>query len=204
MPRRTREAAKQTRETLVAIARDMFATQGFDAVALEELAAAAGVTRGALYHHFDGKVSLFREVVCRVLTAMGQDILHAAEDVDDSWESLRAGCHVFLERARDPEYQQLILLDAPVVLGIKEWQALDEIHTTAKLRQALAELDAAGRISTTDTSALADALSGAMNQLVLWIGAQPHEEEAVMIAQQTLDALLTSTHSAPPTERKQN
>lgn len=192
MPRRTREEAEQTREALITTAQEMFSKQGFDAVSLEDLATTAGVTRGALYHHFDGKVSLFREVAYRVLTTMGQAILQAADKADDPWESLRAGCYEFIECAVDPEYQQLILLDAPVVLGIKEWQALDEAHTTAKLRQALSELATAKRIAATNTSALAEALSGAMNQLVLWVSTQNRKDEAIVIAQQTLDELLAS------------
>lgn len=180
MPRRTAEDAEQTRLAIMDAARTHLATVGFDAVTLDGVAAAAGVTRGAVYHHFGGKAGLFRAVLEQILHEQGEHILAAAEREPGAFEGLEAGCHRFIEFAQRPEYVQIALIDAPAVLGITAWQELDDAATTSHLREGLRELFE-GR-SQTDVEALAQSLSGAMNQIALWAATAGPQKEAKALA----------------------
>jgi AcrR family transcriptional regulator len=196
MPRRTAEDAEQTRLAIMDAARTQFATVGFDAVTLDGVAAAAGVTRGAVYHHFGGKAGLFRAVLEQILSEQGEHILAAAERESGAFEGLEAGCHRFIELAQRPEYVQIALIDAPAVLGITAWQALDDAATTSHLREGLRELFE-GR-SQTDVEALAQSLSGAMNQIALWAATAGPQKEAKALARAkaSLSVLLAGLRGA--------
>jgi AcrR family transcriptional regulator len=172
MPRRTSEEAERTRKSLLQAARRLFTEKGFDSVSLEEVAAEAAVTRGALYHHFGGKEGLFREVVREVLEEQGRRIVERAELQSDPWEGLLAGCRAFLEEAQRREYRQIVMIDAPAVLGMEAWKAFDDRYTTSTLREALKELEESRELASGDTEALSEALSGSMNQLALWAGVE--------------------------------
>jgi AcrR family transcriptional regulator len=188
MARRTKEEAEETRKKLLRAGRTLFARRGFDGVSLEDIAGAAGVTRGALYHHFEGKLGVFREVTRSLLEEVGERILARAGRTLDAWEGLEEGCRAFLDEARRPAYRRIVLLEAPSVLGIREWQELDESYTTRSLHEALSELAEEGSLQTADPGALAEALSGAMNQLSLWAssdaaaGDQENRSEAARTA----------------------
>lgn len=169
MPRRTAEEANRTRRALLAAGRQMLSERGFDRLNLEEVSEVAGVTRGAVYHHFGSKEGLFRSVLEEVMAEQGRRILARAEAAEDPWNALLDGCRAFLEGALDDSYRRIVLLDGPSVLGVEEWNALDERHTTASLLEGLQENRR--ELIHKDLEALAQALSGAMNQLGLWAAA---------------------------------
>lgn len=179
MPRRRPEEAEQTRVSILRIAAEMCAQTGYDKLSLEELAAAASVTRGAVYHHFQNKQGLFLEIVRRELEEIGAEILAAAEAAPTRWEAFVAGCRVFLRASQNPGYQQIILTDAPAVLGTVRWNELDYRYTTQSLVEILQELMQEETISLPDAQAGAEALSGAMNQLSRWVAAGGSEEAAL-------------------------
>lgn len=180
MPRRTAEDAEQTRLAIVKTARSQFATLGYEEVTLDGVASAASLTRGAVYHHFGGKAGLFRAVLEQILSEQGEHIMAAAERESGAFGGLEAGCHRFIELAQRPEYVQIALIDAPAVLGITAWQALDDAATTSHLREGLRELF--GGRSQTDVEALAQSLSGAMNQIALWAATADQTEQAKALA----------------------
>lgn len=188
MPRRRPEEAEQTRLSILRSAAQMCAQTGYDKLSLEELAADASVTRGAVYHHFQNKRGLFLELVRTELEAMGAEILDAAVSATTSWEALVAGCRAFLHVSQHPHYQQIILTDAPAVLGISWWNELDHRYTTQSLVEILQDLMHEETIAIPDAEATAEALSGAMNQLSRWISAGGSEE----IARDALLKLLES------------
>ena len=168
MARRTQEDSSRTRESLISVARTLFAERGFDEVSLEEVASAAHVTRGALYHHFGGKHGLFHAVCTRLLKETGENILRRANRESEPLQSLLEGSREFLRLSQNTEYRRIVLIDAPAVLGIDEWQKLDNEYTTATLREALNDLVRSRELTIPDPEAMAQALSGAMNQLALW------------------------------------
>ncbi|MBC9715899.1 TetR/AcrR family transcriptional regulator [Streptomyces sp. TRM66268-LWL] len=164
------EQREHTRRTLLRESRRLFAAQGYAAVGLAEIVRAAGVTKGALYHHFDGgKTALFRSVLEEVQQEVAQAVARAADAEDDPWEQLLAGCRTFLASAADPEVQQIMLLDGPAVLGWNEWRALDEAASARHLAEALTSLIDAGILSPQPVEPLTRLLSGAMNETALWL-----------------------------------
>lgn len=180
------EQRAATRQALLAEGRRQFAADGYHHVVLAEVARAAGVTKGAAYHHFDSKAGLFRAVVSEVQRELGERVAAAAERHQDLWEQLRAGCRAFLAAGTDPAVRLILLVDAPAVLGWEEWRALDEESSARHLAEALTALAAAGIIDDQPVDPLTQLLSGAMNEAALWIarGGDPQAGE------QALDRLL--------------
>ncbi|MBT1186726.1 TetR/AcrR family transcriptional regulator [Streptomyces sp. CJ_13] len=180
------EQRAATRQALLAEGHRRFAADGYHQVALAEVARAAGVTKGAAYHHFDSKAGLFRAVVAEVQQELGERVAAAAEQYEDLWEQLRSGCRAFLAAGTDPAVRQILLVDAPTVLGWDEWRALDEESAARHLAEALTALATAGIIADQPVEPLARLLSGAMNEAALWI-ARGGDPQA---AEQALDRLL--------------
>jgi AcrR family transcriptional regulator len=174
---------------LTEIARQVFTEQGYANAATEDIVAQAGVTRGALYHHFGSKEGLFLAVVEAVQQDVGQRVEAAAAHHTDVWDQLLAGCAAFLGASRDPQVQRIMLLDAPAVLGWTVWRELDARYSMSALRAALAELMTNGQLMPLPLDALTHLLSGAMNEAALWV-AQSADPHALDEAVQTLTQLL--------------
>ncbi|MFG3439725.1 TetR/AcrR family transcriptional regulator [Nonomuraea sp. NPDC047897] len=185
------EQRERTRRTLIAESRRLFAAHGYAAVGLAEIVRASGVTKGALYHHFEGKADLFRAVLAQVQEEVGARVAAAADAADDRWEQLKAGCAAFVTAGADPEVQRIMLIDGPAVLGWNEWRAIDEATSARHLAEALAALVADGTIAAQPVAPLARLLSGAMNEAVLWL-AQSAGPDDLADTLATLSRLLDS------------
>ncbi|GAA2867134.1 TetR/AcrR family transcriptional regulator [Nonomuraea rubra] len=164
------EQKERTRQTLVATSRRLFASRGYAGVGLAEIVREAGVTKGALYHHFDGKTALFRAVLEQVQQEVAARVVAAAEEaVETPWHRLQAGCAAFVKASADPEVQRIMLIDGPAVLGWDEWRAIDEATSAAHLSEALREVQSTATIPLRPVEPLARLLSGAMNEAALWL-----------------------------------
>jgi AcrR family transcriptional regulator len=159
----------ETRRTLLRESRRLFAAQGYAAVGLAEIVRAAGVTKGALYHHFDSKADLFRAVLAELQEEVAVRVAAAGDAQAEPWDQLAAGCRAFLEAGADPDFQRILLVDGPAVLGWAEWRALDEQGSARHLVDALAMLVEAGLLAPQPVEPLARLLSGAMNEAALWL-----------------------------------
>jgi AcrR family transcriptional regulator len=160
---------EQTMEALVAEGRRLFTLKGYGAVGLAEIVRGAGVTKGALYHHFDSKAGLFRAVLEQVQQEVAERVATAAEAQDDPWKQLIAGCEAFLVASSEPTTQRIMLIDGPAVLGWDEWRAMDEAASAKHLAQILVTLIENGTITRQPVPPLAHLLSGAMNEAALWL-----------------------------------
>ena len=135
---------RDTRQALLAAARDLFATRGFQATRTEEIVQRAGLTRGALYHHFRDKEDLFRAVYEEVSEEVTRSLRRRSEGRHASaWDLFVVNSEVYLDAAStNPAYRQIVLIDGPAVLG---WNSLSErgdgpTHQIADyLRHAVAE-----------------------------------------------------------------
>lgn len=176
-PRTKAQQRDETRRALVAAARPLFSRHGYGAVSLADIVAAAGVTKGALYHHFGSKAGIFRAVVDQVQHEVADRVAAAADalaDADaDGWDQLTAGCAAFLRASAEPDVQQIMLIDGPAVLGWSEWRAMDEATSVRHLREALAALIDDGTIAPQPVTPLTHLLSGAMNEAALWLATSP-------------------------------
>ncbi|WP_280429147.1 TetR/AcrR family transcriptional regulator [Nocardia brasiliensis] len=160
---------EETRRALLHTSRRLFAAKGYGAVGLSEIVMATGVTKGALYHHFDSKAALFGAVLEQVQQEVGARVSAAAETVTDPWDQLVAGCEAFLTACTDPEIQRIMLIDGPAVLGWNEWRALDAAASARHLEEALQSLIDAGVLARQPVAPLTHLLSGAMNEAALWL-----------------------------------
>jgi AcrR family transcriptional regulator len=160
---------EQTRQALLRESRRLFATLGYGGVGLAQIVGAAGVTKGALYHHFDSKTDVFRAVLEEVQQEVARSVVAAAEAHDDPWAQLTAGCRAFLTAGTDPDVQRIMLVDGPAVLGWSEWRAMDEAASARHLAEALAALIDQGVVAAQPVEPLARLLSGAMNEAALWL-----------------------------------
>ena len=178
--RRTQaERAAETREALIEAARPLFAAQGFAEVALETIVRAAGVTRGALYHHFADKTELFaavfEKVEGEVAARMGEAI--AASNQTDPVEVMRLGADFWLDACSDPEVQRIVLVDAPAVLGFTRWTEIGDRYNTGMVRALLTNAVETGRIPRQPIEATVLTILGAMREATLYVArAEDHDQ----------------------------
>ncbi|SOD62079.1 transcriptional regulator, TetR family [Streptomyces zhaozhouensis] len=179
---------EETRRALLREGRTLFAGRGYADVGLAELVAAAGVTKGALYHHFPGgKTDLFRAVLDEVQQEVGARVAAAADVHDDEWSRLTAGCREFLAAATAPGIDRIMLVDGPAVLGWNAWRAMDEAASARHLAESLAALVEEGTLAPQPVPPLVHLLSGAMNEAALWLASSDEGPEAL---EETTAALL--------------
>ena len=195
-PRTKPEQREATTRRLIDVARTLFARDGYARIGTEEIVQQAGVTRGALYHHFRSKDALFAAVLDDVQREIAQRVAAAAGLETDPWDQLRAGSHAFLEAALDPAIQQIALIDGPAVLGWEAWRQSDARHSFRLLQSALAALAAAGEIDVASPEATAHLLSGAMNEAALWVARSDPIAPALAAALGGLDQLLDGLRAA--------
>ncbi|MCL2553159.1 MAG: TetR/AcrR family transcriptional regulator [Actinomycetia bacterium] len=128
--RRQRERSDATVEDLLTAARALFAADGYAATSLDAVCDRAGVTKGALYHHFSGKQQLFSAVYAREQDHLNERITAAYRAVaDDPWEAVYEGSRAYLEASLDPGVQRITLLDAPGALG---WELMHELGVNCR------------------------------------------------------------------------
>src|ERR687894_2211734 len=170
--RRTQaERSAATRAALVAAARRLFAERGYAAVGTPEVVAAAGVTRGALYHQFEGKADLFLavyEAVEQELTErIGQQV--AAAGATDPLAALTVGAEAFLDACAEPDVQRIVLIEAPAVLGWDTWRDVGLKYGLGLTEGILRAAMEAGRIAEQPVRPLAHVLIGALDEAALYV-----------------------------------
>jgi AcrR family transcriptional regulator len=175
---RQAERSEATRKALVDVARRLFAKRGYADVGTEEIVRRAGVTRGALYHHFSGKEDLFRAVAEQVEEEMTRKSAEAALAHQDPWEQQRAGWEAFLDACLDPAVQRIILLDAPSVLGPKAWREIASKYGLALVQFGIRSLMEAGLIEEQPVDPLAHLVIGALSEAAVVIAQADDTETA--------------------------
>lgn len=175
--RSNKDRSDTTRAALIAAGRELFVSRGYAETGTPELVAEAGVTRGALYHHFADKRALFRAVVEAESAAVAHEIESAARPGLSPLKALSKGGAAFLEAMRVPGRTQLLLVDAAAVLGREELDAIDTRHGGRTLREGLAAAMQAGALPKLPLAATAQLLSAAYDRAALAIaaGADPGE-----------------------------
>lgn len=170
MKTRRAEQAEGTRAALVEAGRALFADRGYADVGTEEIVAAARVTRGALYYHFEDKRDLFRAVFAEVDRELVEGVAQVALAEDDPWQRLVAGCDAFLDACVDPALQRIVFLDAPSVLGWREWHEAGEAASALGViefgLQAAAD---AGAVRVSSVPVFAHLVLGALNEAGMFI-----------------------------------
>jgi AcrR family transcriptional regulator len=180
---------EQTRTALLRVARELFGEHGYGATSTEEIVSLAGVTKGALYHHFADKEALFRAVFEQVQRETTERV--AAEFLArDPWDALISGCNLWIDAFGDPVVRQIALVDARSVLG---WETAHEIETrftTVALRGALRKAMRCGVIEQQPLRPLALVLSGALGEACQYVAQADDVESARKEVSGLIEALL--------------
>jgi AcrR family transcriptional regulator len=170
MKTRRAEQAEGTRSALIDAARPLFAERGFASVGTEEIVAAARLTRGALYYHFEDKRDLFRAVFAEVDRELVEGVAAVALAEDDPWQRLVAGCDAFLDACVEPLTQRIVFLDAPSVLGWREWMEAGEAASAlGVIEVGLSAAAEAGVLRIDNVPVFAHLVLGALNEAGLFI-----------------------------------
>ncbi|KUH88706.1 MULTISPECIES: TetR/AcrR family transcriptional regulator [unclassified Mycobacterium] len=191
--RRTQaERTAATRAQLMGAARKLFADKGFADVSTQAIVAAAGVTRGALYHQFRDKAGLFEAVYEEIECGMVADIAReiSARQPLDPLEAMRVGARLFLDGCAEPDVQQIVLIDAPAVLGWGRWREVGMKYGLGVIEAMLAHAVAEGAIPDQSLRATAHVLLGALDEAALYVSRAADREQARRDMDAVCDRLL--------------
>jgi AcrR family transcriptional regulator len=193
--------AEATRQALIAAARQLFGEQGYAATSVDEIARQAGVTKGALYHHFRDKDDLFRAVVedvkREVTDVVGAAFLTATAE-NETMQSLVLGCRAFIEAHLDPAVQRISIIDARSVLDATTRRALDARYEVAVVRGAFRRAMRLGAVERQPLVPLAHIVAGALAEACAYIAEADDAETAHTEANAVIERLLDDLRPNSP------
>jgi AcrR family transcriptional regulator len=152
-------------------ARTLFTERGYDGVGTEEIVRAAGVTRGALYHHFGGKAELLEAVYERLEAESTERVARVVlgSELDSPLEAMRAGIEAFLDECAEPELQRIALHDAPAVLGWDRWREIAAANGLGLIEASLTAAIEAGEMRELPVRPTAHLLLGALDEAAMLV-----------------------------------
>jgi AcrR family transcriptional regulator len=185
------ERTETTIAALLAAARELFAEDGYAATSLDAVVAKAGVTKGALYHHFGGKRELFAAVFAAEQVRLSGAIVAAYQRHKDPWDAFEGGCGAFIEACQEPGVQRIVLLDAPPALG---WETIRELESGSlkMMQQGIQRAIDAGSIPERPVTPLAHLLFGAVCESAMVVARAPDQDAALADSLAELHRLLRS------------
>lgn len=199
--RRTQaERSEATRGALIRAARSLFAERGYADVGTEEIVRAAGVTRGALYHHFGGKRDLFEAVYEQIEAELAERIAAGAlaANAGSPLEAMRAGAEMFLQACTEPEAQRIVLLDGPSVLDWDRWREIAAKYGLGLIEASLEAAIEAGAIERQPVRPLAHVLMGALDEAAMLVARAEDQERMREEVGRTLDTLIGALSAGAP------
>ncbi len=168
----------ETRKKLIEVARRAFAEYGYTDTSMDKLTAEAGLTRGALYHHFGDKRGLFAAVVDQIDSQMAEYAQQHLEQPDDLWEGLLREGQTYIQNALNPEFQRIVLRDGPAVLGDPaHWPSQNRCLQST--RKCVEQLLTAEQIKIVHPEAAAVLLNGAAMNAALWVASSEYPEQVL-------------------------
>ncbi|MGN6557351.1 MAG: TetR/AcrR family transcriptional regulator [Solirubrobacterales bacterium] len=192
--RRTqRERTESTREALIAASRRLFTERGYENVGTEEIVRAAGVTRGALYHHFGDKASLLDAVYARIEAESTERVARVVlgSELHSPLDAMKAGITAFLEECTQPELRQIALHDAPAVLGWERWREVGAANGLGLIEASLTAAIEAGEIRPVPVKPTAHLLMGALDEAAMLLARDERPEARAEVT----DVLVTLLES---------
>lgn len=192
--RRTQaERSASTRGVVIAAARELFGERGYEAVGVVEVAKAAGVSRGAIYHQYRDKRDLFEAVFEGVERDLVRVIEVAVAEADsrDPVASLIVGCLAWLDASTAPEVRRIAVLDAPTVLGWSRWREIESRHTIGLVENALAGAMADGRVRTQPARPLALIIMGALDEAARCLANSDGDVESTAAIRSVIEQLIS-------------
>ena len=170
------EMIAETRAKLIAAGRRAFGTIGYAEASMDDFTGEAGLTRGALYHHFGDKKGLLQAVIAEIDAEMTVRLNKVSAAAPSRWQGFVDECAAYIEMALEPEIQRIMFRDGPAVLGdISQWQ--NTPGCIKALSRSLDRLKADGEIIDIDTETAARLVNGASSHMALWIANAEQPEE---------------------------
>ena len=190
VPGKRAAQGRATRGQLIEVATSLFADHGYEGTSIEAVLTAAGVSRGALYHHFAGKEALFTavlEVLSDRITAQITEVISGCADPVDA---VRAAALGWIDLAGDPVIQRIMLVDAPSVLGWEQWRAMDEGRTVGAMRDMLQAVSDTGRLPGELVVPFAHMILAALDEAAMVVARAPDSRVAVAEERQAVEEFL--------------
>jgi AcrR family transcriptional regulator len=188
----TKRAAQgqATRDQLIEVATALFAEHGYEDTSIEAVLAAAGVSRGALYHHFAGKDALFQAVVQALEVRVLEQLAAHTEAAPDAVSTLVNTALAWIDLAGDPVIQQILLIDGPSVMGWEQWQAMGAGSALDATRAILHGVADEGRLPEEFVDPFAHMLLSALDEVALMIARADDPEAAMIVGRAAVAELL--------------
>jgi AcrR family transcriptional regulator len=200
LARRTQaERSDATSSKLVRAAQELFGRNGYAATSIEAVAAAAGLTKGAAYHHFRGKATLFRAIFDREQQQLAAALERAAAEEPDSWSALLRGCRTFLEHCVDPAFRRIVLLDGPAVLGWERVREIQYAHTLRVLTEGMRAAAADGHVPDGDLTVRSQLVFGALCEAGMLLARSTDRAAALPVVVAEAERLLGALGRGPGT-----
>ena len=181
---------RATRGQLIEVATRLFAEHGYEGTSIEAVLSAAGVSRGALYHHFAGKEALFEAVVAAVSDQVTAELAATVAGSTDPVDAMRTAALAWISLAADPVIQRVVLVDAPSVLGWDRWRAMDDGRTLGAMRAMLQAVSDSGRLAPALVVPFAHMILAALDEITLVIARAEDPAMAVADGRTAVEELL--------------
>jgi len=167
-------------------------TRGFEAVSIDDIAVAAGIAKGGVYHHFSSKQSIFEVVLDRVQAELASQLNSrlAANTGKRTPETIATNLLEYLKAASEPGLRQVILIDGPVVLGQQRWREIDDRYFFEPTRSGL-EAIMGPKASRKQVEVASRLVAGAIVEAALATGAS---DNPVAVARTYCAALKSMLH----------
>ena len=186
------------REAILLAARELFAEHGYDEVSTAMIIDRAGVSRGAMYHHFDGKRELFERLYVELEDELVGRLAAAALTAASPVAALRAGSHAYLrECGRPSDWVEINLRQSREVLGADRWQELAADRGIGVIRATIAAAMEAGEIAPDDPAVVGSIYLAALIEAGLQVAAAAGSRAVRETAGRTLERLIDGL-SPPP------
>lgn len=126
MAKRSAADAAKTRSAILDAARELFTEKGFAATSIAAIAGKAGVTDGAIFHHFKSKREIFCEIAIALHAQIHREIYKAGLDAESAIEAFKLGSRASMRITQEPANQRIVFIEGPVVLGTEKWREIDQ------------------------------------------------------------------------------
>jgi AcrR family transcriptional regulator len=186
------ESSKHTRIALITAARELFYERGYAAIGTEEIVCRAGLTRGALYHHFDGKAAIFEAVFEEVDTDLLALLRAAVDDEPDAYAATLIFSRICLDHCLDAKLVRLALLDAPTVLGWSRWREIELRYGLGLIIEMFSAGMAAGRFRRLPVEPVAYMYFASLMELGMYLGNAEDKAATRVEVEDVLVAVLES------------
>ncbi len=194
---RRQDYSSSTKRALLDNATKLFTAHGYAGTSLDEVVAAARVTKGALYHHFPSKLALFESVFERLQAKTTKEIEKKLGRVKDPWERADLGLQAFVDVCREPQFRRIVLQEGPVALGHERWTDAERSASLGIVQRTvdalLADLGSGEELS----ESFAIVFYGAIRSASEYVADAEDPDAAAADVQATVGAILAGLRLLP-------